>query len=121
MISEVMFRDKEVLPPGPDGKRIVYDAYCTTTTGYHFVVEMQRKQSSLFGKRMVFYISSCIFRQGESGGTYKFEPVYLIVITDFDMKPFEKRLVNEVILMERNTHVAFTEDVKIILPVAKAC
>lgn len=62
---------------------------------------------------MVFYISSCVFRQGESGGSYKFDPVYLIVITDFDMKPFEKRIVNEIVLMERNTNVVFTEDFKI--------
>ncbi|MDE6754916.1 MAG: Rpn family recombination-promoting nuclease/putative transposase [Muribaculaceae bacterium] len=113
VITDVTFQDKEVLPPDENGKRIVYDAYCTTETGYHFVVEMQKEQSPLFGKRMVFYVSSCIFRQGEKGGSYKFEPVYLIVITNFNMKPFERRLVNEVVLMERNTDVVFTEDVKI--------
>lgn len=113
VVTDVSFQDKEVLPPDANGKRIVYDAYCTTNTGYHFVVEMQRKQSELFGKRMVFYISSCVFRQGESGGSYRFNPVYLIVITDFDMKPLEKRLVNEIVLMERNTNVVFTEDLKI--------
>ncbi len=112
-IIDVTFKDKEVLPPDKDGKRIVYDAYCTTSTGYHFIVEMQQEQSVLFGKRMIFYISSCVFRQGESGGSYKFEPVYLIVITDFDMRPLEKRLVNELVLMERDTHVVFTEDFKI--------
>ncbi|MDE6021618.1 MAG: Rpn family recombination-promoting nuclease/putative transposase, partial [Ruminococcus sp.] len=113
VVTDVTFQDKEVLPPDQNGKRIVYDAYCTTSTGYHFVVEMQRKQSELFGKRMVFYISSCIFRQGEKGGSFKFDPVYLIVITDFDMKPLEKRIVNEIVLMERNTNVVFTEDFKI--------
>ncbi len=40
-------------------------------------------------------------------------PVYLIVITDFDMKPLEHRLVNEVLLMEKNTHVVFSNDFKI--------
>ena len=113
IITDVAFQNKEVIPPSASGKRIYYDVYCTTSTGNHFVVEMQRKPSSLFGKRTVFYISACIFRQGMSGGTYKFNPVYLIVITDFDMKPFEKRLVNEVVLMEKNTHVILTEDVKI--------
>lgn len=112
-VTEITFQDKEVLPPDRNGKRIIYDVYCTTSTGYHFVVEMQQEQSDLFGKRMVFYISSCIFRQGESGGSYKFDPVYLIVITDFDMKPLEKRLVNEIVLMERHTHTVFTEDFKI--------
>lgn len=36
-----------------------------------------------------------------------------MVITDFDMRPFEHRLVNEIVLMERDTHVVFTEDFKI--------
>ena len=113
VVTDITFHDKEVLPPDKNGKRIVYDAYCTTNTGHHFVVEMQQEQSELFGKRMVFYVASCIFRQGEKGGSYKFEPVYLIVVTDFDMRPLEKRIVNEVILMERNTHIAFTEDLRI--------
>lgn len=112
VVTDIAFHDKEVLPPDKDGKRIVYDVYCTTSTGYHFVVEMQQEQSELFGKRMLFYISSCIFRQGETGGSYRLNPVYLIVITDFDMRPFERRLVNEIVLMERDTHVVFTEDFK---------
>lgn len=113
VVTDVIFQDKEVLPPDKSGKTIIYDVYCTTSTGYHFVVEMQQKQSDLFGKRMVFYLSSCIFRQGESGRSYKFDPVYLIVITDFDMKPLEQRLVNEVLLMERKTHVMYTDDLRI--------
>ena len=113
VVTDISFQNKEILPPDSNGKRIIYDAYCTTNDDYHFVVEMQQEQSELFGKRMVFYISSCIFRQGEIGGSYKFDPVYLIVITDFDMRPFERRLVNEVLLMERNTQVVFTEDFKI--------
>ncbi len=112
-VTDITFQNKEVLPADPNGKRLFYDAYCTTSTGYHFVVEMQQKQSKLFGKRMVFYISSCIFRQGVVGRSYEFEPVYLIVITDFDMKPFEKRLINEVVLMEKKTHIVFSEDFRI--------
>lgn len=110
VVTDVTFQNKEILPPDKNGKRIYYDAYCTTSTNHHFVVEMQRKQSKDFGQRMVFYISSCVFRQGESGKSYRFNPVYLIVITDFDMRPLERRLVNEVVLMERNTHVVFSED-----------
>lgn len=107
---EITFQNKEILPPDRNGKRIYYDAYCTTSTGHHFVVEMQRKPSKDFGQRMIFYISSCVFRQGERGKSYRFNPVYLIVVTDFDMRPLERRLVNEVVLMERNTHVVFSED-----------
>lgn len=113
VITDITFQDKEVLPPDQSGKRIIYDAHCTTSTGYHFVVEMQQEPSEMFGKRMVFYISSCVYRQGESGGSYRFDPVYLIVITDFNMKPLDHRLVNEVVLMERNTHTVYTEDMKI--------
>ncbi|MDE7421369.1 MAG: Rpn family recombination-promoting nuclease/putative transposase [Muribaculaceae bacterium] len=113
VIKDVTFQDKEVLPLTASGKRSYYDAYCTTNDGNHFIVEMQRKPAKLFGNRMVFYISACIFRQGVKGGNYKFDPVYLIVITDFDMQPFEKRIVNEVLLIERETHIVLTEDFKI--------
>lgn len=109
-VTEITFENKEILPPDENGKRIYYDAYCTTSTGHHFVVEMQRKPSKDFGQRMVFYISSCVFRHGERGKSYRFNPVYLIVVTDFDMRPLERRLVNEVVLMERHTHVVFSED-----------
>lgn len=112
-ITDVTFHDKEILPPDTGGKKIIYDVYCTTSTGYHFVVEMQQEQSEFFGKRMIFYISSSIYRQGLSGDSFAFKPVYLIVITDFDMKGLEKRLVNEVVFMERNTNRIFTEDFKI--------
>lgn len=112
-IADIEFRNKEILPADPEGKRIVYDLYCTTTTGYHFIVEMQQEASELFGKRMVFYASSCVRLQGESGGTYNFSPVYLIVITDFNMRPLDKKLVNEVLLMERESKIVYTEDLKI--------
>ncbi|MBD5356326.1 MAG: Rpn family recombination-promoting nuclease/putative transposase [Bacteroides sp.] len=112
VVTKVDFHDKEVLPPDEDGKRIVYDAYCTTDTDHHFIVEMQQEFTPHFGKRMVFYMSSGIYRQGESGKSYNFDPVYMIIITDFNMKPLEEQLVNEVVLMERRTHVVFTEDVR---------
>lgn len=112
VVTKVTFHDKEVLPPNEDGKRIVYDAYCTTDTDHHFIVEMQQEFTPHFGKRMVFYMSSGIYRQGESGKSYNFDPVYMVIITDFNMRPFERQLVNEVVLMERRTHVVFTEDVR---------
>lgn len=34
VITDITFQDKEVLPPDRNGKRIIYDAYCTTSTGY---------------------------------------------------------------------------------------
>ncbi len=39
VVTDVTFQDKEVLPADIKGKRIYYDAYCTTSTGQHFVVE----------------------------------------------------------------------------------
>ncbi len=112
-ITDVTFKDKEITPPTQKGKRIYYDAYCTTSTGQHFIVEMQRMPSDFFGMRMVFYMSACVFSQGSTGVTHEFSPVYLLVITVFDMQPFVKRLVNVVVLMERETHVIFSEDFKI--------
>ena len=38
VIKSVEFRDKEVLPFHPNGKKILYDIYCTTDRGEHFIL-----------------------------------------------------------------------------------
>ncbi len=54
-VDNVKYHNKEVLPPNPDGKRIVYDVYCTTLDEkQHFILEMQQEHHTHFDKRMVY-------------------------------------------------------------------
>ena len=75
-VTDVRFHDKEVLPSSVEGKRIVYDIYCTMdvpseqtgfssnyprlgesaeSVSHHFILEMQNIYEPPFEERMVYY------------------------------------------------------------------
>lgn len=69
-VDDVVYHDKEVLPPDPNGKRIVYDVYCTSVRDHgeeHFIVEMQQVYHSNFEKRVMYYLSNALAAQGKRG------------------------------------------------------
>lgn len=112
-IKEVKFHDKEVLPKNEEGKRVIFDVYCTTDTGHHFIVEMQQEYGHTFEKRIIHYVATGIVDQTRRGGTYDFEPVYTIIFTDFQMKQLPLKMVSEVVFMERESHKVLSDDVRL--------
>ncbi len=75
---------------------------------------MQKADTPDFGHRVIFYTSAAIVAQGRKGFTYSINPVYSIILTDFDLKWFSKRLIHEVLFMERSSGEVYTEDVKMM-------
>lgn len=114
VIETVTFEDKEVLPDTKFGKRLFYDVHCTTNTGHSFVVEMQRLFVEGFDKRILFYSAAAIYKQGVKGSGYTFDPVYTVVVCDFDMPQCTPRLINSVMLCESDTNIIFSHDLQII-------
>lgn len=112
-VANVEFHDKEILPRRDDGKRVIFDIYCTTDTGHHFIVEMQQEYGATFEKRIIHYAATGIVDQTNRGNDYDFRPVYTIVFTDFDLRQMPGKMVNEILLAERTSHRIFSEDVKI--------
>lgn len=110
VITQIEFHDKEILPADADGKKIVYDVYCTTDTGHHFILEMQQYDTPNFSKRILFYTAQAIVNQGRRGGNYGIQPVYTVIITGFNLRQLSPRLVNEVILKERDSNEVYSED-----------
>ena len=47
-ITDVKFKDKEMLPETKDQRGIIYDVFCETDTGEHIIVEMQNRSQSYF-------------------------------------------------------------------------
>lgn len=47
-ITDVKFKDKEMLPETKDQRGIIYDVFCETDTGEHIIVEMQKQEPVLF-------------------------------------------------------------------------
>lgn len=113
-VTRVTFQNKEMLPPDPDGKRTVYDIYCTTETGHHFILEMQMSDTENFPKRVLFYTATAIVNQGRRGVNYALNPVYTVVFTNFNLKSLPQRLISEVVLQERFTHEIYSEDMELI-------
>lgn len=113
-ISTIEFRDKELLPFHPDGKRIMYDIYCTTDSGKHFIIEMQQEETENFTERILFYICRAIVDQGYKGKNYILDPVYCIVLTKFNMSGRKVKLLKEMLIMEKSTHELYTENIKLI-------
>ena len=72
-IKDIRFLDKELIPEYNEGRGIIYDVYCTTEEGEHFIVEMQNKPQINFKERALYYLSSAIARQGVKGSEWMFD------------------------------------------------
>lgn len=117
-VEDVVYHDKEVLPPDPNGKRIVYDVYCTSVKEMdkeHFIVEMQQVYHSNFEKRVMYYISNALVAQGRKGRMYEFDPVFGIFIVDFNFKHLYNKLVQDFRMMESETHQVFSNIMRLLI------
>ncbi len=113
-ITELEFHDKEIIPEHIDGKKVVFDIYCTTDKGKHFIIEMQQEEVENFSERILFYVCRGIVNQGKRGIEYEIAPVYCVALTNFYMPGQERRLVNEIALMERKSHRPYTDKLNLI-------
>lgn len=136
-VRDVTFHDKEILPSDPDGKRIVYDVYCTSPVrrsdspyytalqakhgnenkfeDHHIILEMQNIYTPPFEERIVFYASKMVAGQGKSGWDYELEPVFAVAVTDFNFSHMSPKLVRDVMLVDRESGEALTDKVHILL------
>jgi predicted transposase/invertase (TIGR01784 family) len=74
-----------VLGPYYGDRSSVFDVYCLTEDGTHFVVEMQRSDQPYFKDCMVYYASTTIVQQApkDSGWNYNLTDVCVVGILDF--------------------------------------
>ena len=136
-VTDVTYHDKEILPSEQQGKRIIYDVYCTTPmkkadspffpacqtyeekgkkeSNHHFILEMQNIYVQPFEERVVFYASKMISEQGKAGWDYELSPVFAIAVTDFDFSHMSPKLIRDVMLVDKDTLEPFTDKVHILL------
>ena len=117
-VDDVIYHDKEVLPPDPNGKRIVYDVYCTSVKDRdreHFIVEMQQVYHSNFEKRVMYYLSNALTAQCKKGRMYDLDPVFGIFIVDFNFKHLYNKLVQDFRMMESETHQVFSNIMRLLI------
>lgn len=113
-IEKVEFRDKEILPAHINGKKVQFDIYCTTDTDHHFILEMQQEESENFSDRILFYISKAIVNQGIKGVEYRLDPIYCVVITDFNLSHLKKSLIKDFWILDRRSHEEYSDKFRLI-------
>lgn len=116
-ISDLKFLDKEQLPLVPHDRGLIYDIYCTTEHGDHFIVEMQNKYQAHFRSRAVYYAAADIARQGIRGSAWDYEivPVYGVYFMNFTMRDgSNSKLRTDVILADKETHEQFSDLMRLI-------
>lgn len=84
-IQELTYARNELLGDTRLDRGAVFDIYCVSPSGEHFIVEMQKARQLYFKDRSVFYATWPIREQGLRGDdwNYRLTPVYLIGILDF--------------------------------------
>ena len=107
-ITKVEFKNKEVLPPDKDGKRMVYDVFCTNQKNEYFILEMQNVYEPYFENRALLYALKGLTEQVKKGHSYYLDPVYAIFLTNFDFEHLRKGISHDFGLIDRNTSEEFT-------------
>jgi predicted transposase/invertase (TIGR01784 family) len=92
-IASLTFQNTEQLGEVALRRKSVFDIYCVSKTGIHFVVEMQKAKMDFFKDRSLFYATFPIQKQAPKGKEWDFRlnPVYLIAILDFEYDENEER------------------------------
>ena len=131
-VTDVEYHDKELLPSEADGKRIIYDIYCTSEIPdqernlfagataddgrktHHFILEMQNLYDPRFEDRMAYYTSRMVAGQGKAGWDYTLEHVITVVVTDFDLNRNAPRLVRNIGFADTETRELLTDKIRMV-------
>ena len=84
-IRNVTFKDKEQLADSKDLRGCIFDIYCETDDGNHFIVEMQNRWVPFFVNRSIYYASKAIVGQrkktiDQKPALYQLMPVYVVCL-----------------------------------------
>ena len=122
-IKDVTFKDKEQLGETNDLRGCIFDIYCVTDDGKHFIVEMQNRWVPFFVNRSIYYASKAFVAQrkkfDEAGVRtailYQFVPVYVVCIMNFMPKEHEvTKFRTDVALREKSSDSMFSDKLRFI-------
>lgn len=120
-IKDVTFKDKEQLAETKDLRGCIFDVFCTTDDGKHFIVEMQNRRVPLFVNRTVYYACKAIVAQRDQLTTkpkpdrYQLVPVYTVCFMNFLPKEEDevKNFKTDVMLRD-NSGAVFSDKLRFI-------
>jgi predicted transposase/invertase (TIGR01784 family) len=112
-IKQLSYRKTEQLGNTQVDRKAIFDLYCQSSTGEHFIVEIQRAKQKYFKDRTLFYASFPIQEQALTGDwDFKLSAVYLVGILDFVFEydeTLQNHFFHKVKLVELDTHKVFSD------------
>ncbi len=85
-IRDLTFINTERQGLSIESKNSTFDVYCTTDDGTKVVVEVQVKNQHNFAERALYYASLPILDILNSGDDYRFPPIYVVALLDFEIE-----------------------------------
>jgi predicted transposase/invertase (TIGR01784 family) len=115
-ITDVRYMDKEQVPTEDEMRGSIYDIYCDTDSGEKIIVEMQRCNHPNFAKRMVYYSSKAISKQGDKGDEWRYDvkAVYCIALMGFTESSLERKVVTHVGLCDWDNGKHFVDTLRFV-------
>jgi predicted transposase/invertase (TIGR01784 family) len=108
-IKDLSYSKNEQVGRSAFDRKAIFDIYCISNSGEHFIVELQRAKQNYFKDRSVFYATFPIQQQGHKAQwSFKLSAVYLIGILDFVFPDdAEKTTLHTVELKDQNNQVFY--------------
>lgn len=100
-ITSVRYLPSERIREWDEGKSIIYDIHCETSSGHRFILEMQLNAKELFLKRAFYYFCRSVAAQGYKGTK---------TLEDREQKGIVKH--NDIIVGSSETELTEREDTK---------
>lgn len=109
-IVDINYKNVEQKGYNPDERSAVYDLYCTTDSGSHIIVEMQRGAQRYFKDRTIYYSSFPMHEAAKKGmWDYQLPKIYTVAILDFTLPEYvgSPEFKHVVKLTDQNTGKVF--------------
>ena len=108
VITDLTFKNSELLPDHGDSRKAIFDIYCTNDKGEYFIVELQKAKQNYFKDRTVYYSTFPIQQQAKKGEwNFKLKSVYCIGILDFVFDKAQKEVIHTVQLKDQRNAVFY--------------
>jgi len=91
-IEDLQFSKNEHLGHGIENRKAIFDVYCISNKGEHFIVELQKARQDYFKDRSIYYASFPIQEMAKKGKSedkewdYQLSPVFTVGILNFAFK-----------------------------------
>ena len=107
-IIDLSYLNPEQLRNEENERKVIFDIYCKTDCGKHFIVEMQKVRQAYFKDRSIYYSTFPIQAQALKGiWNFKLNAVFTVSIVDFILFEDEEHYYHDVKLIEEKTGKVF--------------